>query len=94
MSVAVAIDGTVALRQTCERTARVIVSIAMRPFWVASTRAWVSDVRRITWSSSANVASRITVAINSAVRSSGRVWPSARRSRAITGTSPSTSRWC
>ena len=81
------IAGVVGLRQTVERIARVIVSIAWRPFCVASTRAWVSAVRFMTWSSSANVASRITVAIISAVRSSGSVCPSARRSRASISTS-------
>ena len=89
MSEAAAIDGTDALRHTCERSERVIASIAWRPFCVDSTRAWVSAVRRMTCSTSANVAMRMIVDMKSAVRSSGRVWPSSRRRRRITGTSPS-----
>ena len=79
-------------RQTCERSWRVISSIAERPRWTASTRAAISPERLIVTSTSEKVASEMTIAIVSVTRSSGSVMPSSRRARA--SITASTSRSC
>jgi hypothetical protein len=84
------IGGVAAVRHTCERSWRVIMSMPVRPRCVASTRCSASAVRFITKSTSAKAASMITPAIHIVVRSSGRVKPPSLRSRRLMpGTSSS-----
>ena len=67
--------------QTCERSWRVIWSIAVRPRWTVSTRAPTSPERFITTSISENVASETIIAITIVTSSSGSVKPSWERRR-------------
>jgi len=69
--------------QTWLRSCRVIVSIATRPRWLASTRPLISPERRMVNSISENVASETISAIEIATSISGSVMPSSSRRRRI-----------